>query len=138
MTAKEYYVYPEADGIHIADKSHEISFIPASSIKTIVRADIFTLNQRYIPYYLPVMLITTYSDEELAKMSPVNADSLIDKSEITKFHALCAANEQIRSWRPGVRKSCVMLYTRENIRRVRSLFPAAAFNDLSTEWIYNS
>jgi len=135
-----YKVNMEPDGIHIfADKNEKI-WIPAQEIKTAVRVDVFKKYDKYDPHHMPLLLITSLSEEELvsraANSKVISAYS--QEKDNQALLAMIAATDMTMRWTIKKKDSCIMHHTQQNVEKLRELYPHIQFNEIAAGWITDS
>ncbi len=101
--------------------------IPLSTIQTIVRIDVFVLQNRYFPHHVPVLFLTNLSIDDMAKQSTLSHMS-------QSLRAYQYAVDQVKHWDIKANNCCNLHYKEETIARLRSLCPNAQWLDLSDLW----
>lgn len=139
----EFYPYEahiEADGIHISTKRKDLLFIPAQQIKTAVRVDIFRGYAKHIPHHIPLLFITTMSEEELALQAVEKDHKMFLPNEPHKqaLLAMMAAMRLAPNWNKSKKNCCVVYHTQKNLDALKTHYPHIQINDISANWLDSS
>jgi len=134
-----FYQYPvrmESDGIHISTKK-EVSFIPAEQIRTVVRVDIFKAYNKYYPHHVPLLFVTSLSEEELAAKVPTKGYGGIRLNDANNqaLLAMMAATELAIRWNASRKDCCVLYHTEKNLETLRTLYPHIQINEIAANWL---
>jgi hypothetical protein len=105
-------------------------FLPGS-IQTIVRVDIFRGYDKFFPHHLPVLFLSVYSPAEMAAMTKTPEPS-------EQLQAYRYAQREVSYWTIKKEHCCNLLYTDENVSRLKNLFPAAQWIDISDSWLLDT
>ena len=132
-----YEAHFEADGIHISTKRKELLFIPEEQIKTAVRLDVFKRYERHYPHHMPLLFITTMSEEELALQAVEKDHNMFLPNEPHKqaLLAMMVAMRLSLRWNKKEKNSCVVYHTQKNLDALRCLYPHVQINDISENWL---
>ena len=140
MQTSEYTFRMENDGIHIETKKEEIFSIPANQIKTAVRIDLFTPYNKFSPPHIPLLFLTTMSEDELSKhqTAKIFFSSHCSETDNKELLAMTAASHFAWRWNKNQTNSCVIPFTEKNLETLRTLYPHVQINEISSGWISNS
>ena len=140
MQTSEYTFRMENDGIHIETKKEEIFSIPANQIKTAVRIDLFTPYNKFSPPHIPLLFLTTMSEDELSKhqTAKIFFSSHCSETDNKELLAMTAASHFAWRWNKNQTNSCVIPFTEKNLEMLRTLYPHVQINEISSGWISNS
>lgn len=136
----EYEVRIETDGIHICNKKDEVSFVPAQQIKTVVRVDVFKGYEKYYPHHMPLLFITSMSEEELATQTTSRGYAGIHLGDTTNqaLLAMMAATYLTLRWNKSHKDCCVLYHTEKNLNALQTLYPHIYINDIAAAWLQDS
>lgn len=136
----EYEVRIETDGIHISNKKDEVSFIPAQQIKTAVRVDVFKGYEKYYPHHMPLLFLTSMSEEELATQTSSRGYAGIHLCDTTDqaLLAMMAATYLTLHWNKSHKDCCVLHHTEKNLNVLQTLYPHIHINDIAAAWLQDS
>lgn len=132
-----YAVALEPDGIHLFEKTREVSFIPAREIRSAIRVDVFRGYDKYHPHHMPLLFISGSTVEELSGQA--SSDTLRKVgAEIPDRQALLAmmvATDRAQRWRVRHKGCCVLHHTQKNEQKLRTLYPDIDIDDIAANWI---
>lgn len=136
----EYEVRIEKDGIHICNKKEEVSFIPAQKIKTAVRVDVFKGYEKYWPHHMPLLYITSMSEEELAEQASSRGYGgfYLDTSANQALLSMTAATYLTLRWNKSNKDCCILHHTEKNLNALQTLYPHVHINDIAAAWLQDS
>ena len=137
----EYEVHMEIDGIHIFTlKGKEESFIAAQKIQTVVLVDIFQGYSKYHPHHMPLLFITSMSEEELAAQvsSKGYGEICLGESASQGLLAMMAATYLTLHWNRNNKDSCIIHHTESNWLTLQTLYPHIHINDIAATWLYDT
>jgi len=136
----EYKAHMEPDGIHIRTKKEEVSFIPALEIKTAMRVDVFKRYDKHHPHHIPLLFITTMSEEELAaqKSGRGYGGMHFGESSDQAVLAMTAATYLTMWWNKNRKDYCAVCFTEKNINTFRTLYPHVQINEIADTWLTSS
>ena len=138
LQANEYEFRMETDGIHLeTTKKEEVSFLPAEQIKTVIRVDIFPAYSKIFPPHMPLLFITTMSEEELAKQPAAKGYSVwcLNETDDQALSALTSASYLAWKWNKSKKDSCLIPHTEKNLETLRAYYPHIQINEISTDWM---
>ena len=140
MQTSGYTFRIENDGIHIETKKEEIFSISAQQIKTAVRVDVFRSYDKFNPHHMPLLFLTTMSEDELAKHQTAKkffASHCIE-TDNKELLAMTAASHFAWRWNKNQTNSCVIPFTEKNLETLCTLYPHVSINEISSDWISDS
>lgn len=134
---QEYEVHMESGGIHVRNIHEEISFIPAEQIKTAVRLDVFSEYRKFYPHHIPLLYITSLSEEELAEHSLSRGKGVfrVDIPFEQAHMAMTAASCLAQRWTGNDKNACALYHTDENLKIIQTLYKHVHINDISGGWL---
>ncbi len=98
--------------------------VPLSTVRSIVRIDIFMISRNISSYYLPLLFLSALSLEKMADRSDFSHDSLF-------LRAYNYALDQGKQWRISTPNCCNLPCTEETVIRLKESCPHARWLDLS-------
>ena len=136
----EHKAHMEPDGIHIRTKKEEVSFIPAQQIKTAIRVDIFRGYDKYHPHHMPLLFITTMSEDELAARNSGKGygGMCFGESADQAVLAMTAATHLAPGWNKDRKDYCSVYFTEKNFNTFRRLYPHVQINEIADAWLTSS
>lgn len=136
----EYRIRMEPDGIHICTRKEEVSFLPASQIKTAVRVDIFKANEKHYPHHILLLFITSMSEEELSSQSASRGYGgfRVNIPANQALMSMTAATYLALHWTGNKKDSCAVYHTKKNLETIPTLYPHIQINDIAANWLENS
>lgn len=138
--AQEYEAHIEADGIYVRNFHEEILFIPAQQIKTAVQVDVFSGYRKFYPHHIPVLYITSLSEEELASHAFSRGKGVFrvnlpfDQAHMAMTAASCLA----QYWTTNEKNACVLYHTEKNLLSIQTLYKHVRINTVSENWLENT
>jgi hypothetical protein len=137
----EYEVHMDVDGIRISTlKGREECFIAAQKIQTVVLVDIFQGYNKYYPHHIPLLFITSMSEEELAAQvsSKGYGELCLGESASQGLLAMIAATYHTLHWNRNDKDCCIIHHTENNWLTLQTLYPHIHINDIAATWLYDS
>ena len=130
----------DADGIHLFERNKEFSLIHSDRIRTVVRIDIFKRYEKYQPHHIPLLFITTLSEEELVARFPIKGYKKNWKTATAdrSLQAVITAYDCVLNWNHKVKDSCIIPFYEENMQVLQTLYPHVTINLTSEKWLENS
>ena len=119
------------DSVIYTELKKVVGTFPLFSVKTIARVDMFRDADRYNPHYIPVLLLSTFSIDEMAEQSSLSGRT-------TEIRAYDFAYRQVKAWRIQAIDCCNLYYTENALETLRELCPNADYLDISHSWVKDS
>ena len=131
MPTDLYFAEFQNDHIILRTKKQIKRRIPFADIKTIVRVEIFRPGDKYFPHHLPVLFLSVYQPEEMAKRARrLENDPILQAYRYAEREAM---------WWTAKREDCCNLpYTEETVAKLRRLCGHAQWIDISDGWLLDS
>lgn len=131
---RRYTLDLQAEGIRIKNKKEEVSFLSAEKIRSIVRVDIFRAYHRCEPHHTPLLMVTDLTEEQLADRARYRGENGADQALLAMMEATYLAMH----WNVMMKGCCAVHYTKENDRKLRTLYPHAHRNEIAGNWMQDS
>lgn len=138
--SQEYEAHMEPDGIYVRNFHKEISFIPAQQIKTAVQVDVFTGYRKFYPHHIPVLYVTSLSEEELASHALSRGKGVFRVNiPFDQAHmAMTAASYLAQYWSINEKSACVLYHTEKNLKTIQTMYQHVRINNVSANWLENA
>ena len=105
--------------------------VPLSSVRSIIRVDIFMDHNRQYTHHTPVLFLSELALEELAEKSTLSHKS-------PRLRAYKFAHTQVKHWRISTPRCCNLHCTEEAVSQLQVKCPHAQWLDLSDTWLSDS
>ncbi|MBQ2785080.1 MAG: hypothetical protein IJF02_01050 [Oscillospiraceae bacterium] len=130
----------EPDGIHLYTQKEETAFFPAQALRTVLRIDVFRGYDKFYPHHMPLLFVTTLSEEALAEYPSAAGYGgfCLGENVDPCLEAVLVATNMAMRWNKNREVCCVVPFTRNNLDTVRRLYPHLSVNELSGNWIKDS
>lgn len=132
----DYLMELKPDGIHISKAKKELFILPAQQIKTAVCIDVFSEYDKYTPHHMPLLFLSELTEEELAALAPKQIYG--EMPTPPPLMVMLGASHKARHWKVTQKNCCVIHYTEQNLRTVRTLYPNIQINGISANWLQDS